>query len=356
METSTPAADEEDRCDDARELSSMPLIASRRQLLLLAVLLPAAVAITNQLLFSAISNRVWPQSLLYPWMAFSTAVLSWCVGRYLNPPWFRWLVFGWCLALLDILTIAACLSGPIPGHVGYVLVSAQITLVAAWTILGPWAWQWRLPVVLVAMSAIVVQSSSFMNRWNARSWNLLMILTTVVVVLLCIAFRVCRFRLQKERYASGHVLSTSTLHASQFGVKHMLIWATALVPILLVVRGLDTFVLNTIVQGGAFSIILLAVCLAAVNLVAIWAVLGGGFWLVRLSILLLVPLPIALGLSSHSAHLHTRFGRWNGPPIIDTYVEMRDHWLSWLWLDAALLAALLLFLRANGYRLQRKLH
>jgi hypothetical protein len=33
---------------------------------------------------------------------------------------------------------------------------------------------------------------------------------------------------------------------------------------------------------------------------------------------------------------------------------MEDLWLAWLWFDAALLAALLLFLRANGYRLIRR--
>ena len=36
-----------------------------------------------------------------------------------------------------------------------------------------------------------------------------------------------------------------------------------------------------------------------------------------------------------------------------TIGEMEDLWIVWLWLDAALLAALLLFLRASGYRLMR---
>ncbi len=112
-----------------------------------AVFLPAMVAGSNQLLFDLIRSypglRVW----LYPWMTISTAVLSWCVGRYLQPAWLCWIVFGWSLALLDLLTVAACIDHRIDEHFGFVLVSVQISLVVLWAILGPIGWQWRLPVL-----------------------------------------------------------------------------------------------------------------------------------------------------------------------------------------------------------------
>jgi hypothetical protein len=85
--------------------------ASRLRLLVCAIVIPAAVAGTNQAVFELATNNPGLRDWLYPWMAFTTAVLSWCVGRYLSPAWLRWMVFAWSLALLDLLTIAVCLSG-----------------------------------------------------------------------------------------------------------------------------------------------------------------------------------------------------------------------------------------------------
>ena len=39
--------------------------------------------------------------------------------------------------------------------------------------------------------------------------------------------------------------------------------------------------------------------------------------------------------------------------LISGIVDAREAMLGWFWLDAALLAALLLFFRASGYRLMR---
>jgi hypothetical protein len=339
--------------DDGFCATRSSIFPSHRRLVLFAVLLPAAMAGTNQLLFLNLQSFPWLRLCLYPWMAFSAAVLSWCVGRYLDPHWLRGLVFGWSLALLDILTMAACLSGPIPSEIGYALVAAQISFITVCAVLGPWGWQWRLPALLIAGAAVISFAGSFMNRWNARSWNVLMALIAVVVVLLCIGLRLRRFTLlgQVAGASSSHALHDLQTH--QFGLKHMLLWATAVVPMLLVVRGLDLFVVKILGQGGAFSGVLLAMCIATVNLVAIWAVLGGGLWFVRLMTVLLVPFLIAAGLALYSARVETQYGRWNGPPIVDMLIEMRRLWVSWIWLDAALLAALLLFLRASGYRLVR---
>src|SRR5689334_16612950 len=103
-------------------MQNIRFIQSPVRFVLCAILLPAAVAASNYALFA---NYHQVQVFLYPWMAASVATLSWIVGRYLSPSWLRWLVFGWSLALLNLLTIAACLSGPLPGHFAYALVSAQ---------------------------------------------------------------------------------------------------------------------------------------------------------------------------------------------------------------------------------------
>src|SRR5688500_10923131 len=102
-----------------------PSLSSPRRLLVFAGLIPAAVAASNQLFFQLALFQDALRGWLYPWIAFTTAVLSWCTGRYLQPAWLGWLVFGWCLALLDLLTIGACVGGPVPADFAFVLVSSQ---------------------------------------------------------------------------------------------------------------------------------------------------------------------------------------------------------------------------------------
>jgi hypothetical protein len=330
-----------------------PVFASWQPIVLLVLLLPAFVAVSTHWMLVAIQNQRLKSIWLYPWMTFVTALLSWCVGRYLNPAWLRWLVFVWCLALLDIVTIAACLGGSVPDQIGYVLVSAQLTFITAWAILGPWGWQWRLPMMLVTVAAVVVQSGSFTNQWNAESWDALMVLTAIVVALLCIGLRLCKFRLRKTESAISSSLETDALQVNQFGMKHMLIWATAVVPILLVARGLEGVFVGAIIQSGLFVALLLAVCVATINLLAIWAVLGSGLMVVRLTLLFIVPLAMAMGLTFCSTVLQRQYGRWNGPALINLMIEMEDYWFAWFGLAAALSAALLLFARAGGYRLGR---
>lgn len=141
---------------DANRPSSTALLPQPGTLLKFAVLLPAVVAGTNQLLFELVASYPLLRTWLYPWMAASTAVLSWCAGRYLFPIWLRCTVFAWCLVLLDTLTIAACFGRGVDNHFGYALVASQVSLIVLWAILADASWQWRLPVVLVTASAVII--------------------------------------------------------------------------------------------------------------------------------------------------------------------------------------------------------
>jgi hypothetical protein len=103
-------------------------------------------------------------------------------------------------------------------------------------------------------------------------------------------------------------------------------------------------------------------------LLAIWAVLGSGYWIVRFAALIGIPFLIAYGMSHYSAYIlaaNTITRRFPSGQTWSYFAagyygsmnwvigEMHEHWIAWLWLDAALLAALLLFFRASGYRLTR---
>src|SRR2546423_14954458 len=99
-----------DRQGHTGSVTAMPSLPSLGRLFVFAVLVPAVVAASNQLLLAAIGTRHELAPWLYPWIAASTAALSWCTGRYLSPAWLRWIIFAWCLALLDLLTFIACLT------------------------------------------------------------------------------------------------------------------------------------------------------------------------------------------------------------------------------------------------------
>jgi len=281
-------------------------------------------------------------------MAFTTAVLSWCVGRYLRPAWLRWLVFAWTLALLDFLTIAACLGGQVRSELGYVLVSAQISLLALWAILGPGTWQLRLPCVAAIAPLVIIFSGSLARtRYTSMPWNMMMLLTFAVAALLCGGLRCLGFSLQPWQETSPIANEAGNKRTYQFGMKHMLVWLTVTGPLLLFVRSLE-FHGETV-----FPTLLVAVSVATVNLIAIWAVLGGGYWIVRLASLLSVPYLLAWGLSAYSDYLQTAGGRVEYRSVAYALTNMKDTWTTWLGLDAALLAALLLFFRAGGSQLVR---
>ena len=332
----------------------MHSLPSTNRLLAFAVLLPAAVAGSNQFLFDLLPFHQSLRPWLYPWMALTTAVLSWSVGRYLSPAWLRWLVFAWCLALLDLLTIAACLDHRVEPQFGFVLVSAQISLIALWAILAQVGWQWRLPGALIAAS-VLIAFIGFLPRGWRREWDIMMTITTVVVVLLSAGLRWRAFVLWRPPSSTPITRNDTVLAQHQFGLKHMLIWATAVVPLLLVLRGAEFWAFGYLGDmEAAFACGLVALSVATVNLIAIWSVLGRGLWAVRFLALLVSPPLIAMGITRYSAHIEAKYGRWPNVPILDALIDMQEHWFAWLWLNAALLAALLLFLRASGYRLLRK--
>jgi len=329
--------------------TSMPGLPSLGRLGVFAVLIPAIVAITNQLLLAAVGTRRELAPWLYPWVTASTAALSWCTGRYLHPAWLRWIIFAWCLALLDLLTFTACLSRRVDYQLGYVLVSAQISLLILWAIAGPGPWQTRLPSVAALAPVVIAFCGSFEgSSYMSRSWNVMMFVTSAVVAALCGGLRYFGFVL---RDASS--MDSLKRRSFQFGMKHMLIWLTVTGPLLLVLRSLD------LSGRGLYPAALLAAGVATVNLIAIWAVLGGGYWIIRIVALVGAPLLIAEGLNYYSVYLKTNSlssaggGNWYGT-IAWALAEMKDRWTVWLCLDAALLAALLLFLRAIGYRLMRR--
>ncbi len=322
-----------------------------RGLMLISMALPAAITASNLLLLNHAPNNFLHYAY-YPWMILSIAVLSHLAGRLLNPFWLSCVVFVWSLMLLDLLTVIACVGGTVDREMGFALVSAEVSLIALWSILGIGNWQLRLPAALVTLPLVNILMHS-LEQYYRFNWTIIIAFCAAVMAILCGGLRSFGFAMMLEmsvgveRPATAPPKKTSL----QFGVKHMLIWLTAMGPLILIARSLDLqFEAN-------FAVALVGLSAATLNLTAIWSVLGSGPAWLRLASLIAIPLGIAAALNAYSAHLASSRGSYwspsNSNSLTFATIEMHGRWFSWCLPAAALLAALLLFLRARGYRLMR---
>jgi len=204
----------------------------------------------------------------------------------------------------------------------------------------------------VGAAVVVGFSGSFDDSWDSRAWNVMMFLTAVLVSLLCAGLRCLGFLLRRKAGEIAAAADDQDGAVYQFGTRHMLIWATAIAPLLLVARGLSFVFVDLFVAQSVLPAVVLVVSLATVCLIAIWAVLGSGRLAVCVAVLLLIPPALGAVMRSMTKTSGSWSIRWRSP-ILSAICDIGDGWILWMALMAALLAALLLFLRADGYRLSR---
>jgi len=118
-------------------------------------------------------------------------------------------------------------------------------------------------------------------------------------------------------------------------------------------------VAQELVRGGLVWKLTVATASAMVIIVALWAALGRGHWLMRYSAVLVFTLSLGSALATWSgsqaaAIRTTAWTRWSagGWDLLRWY-EVGWSWLGWLFLSGGLLAATLIILRVLGYRLVR---
>jgi len=165
-------------------------------------------------------------------------------ARLIQPPWLRWVIYAWCLLFTDL----NAMSSLVP-ELSQSLYTAQLGLVTVWAVLGTARWKIRLPVILL----LVIPS-------------LANIAQTAALCLICFVLRSQRFRLAFVAPADDAPANQGAGHASrrpiQFGVGDMLLWTTALAPLLAIVRLQEGRILT---EGVLHAIVLV---------VALWAALG----------------------------------------------------------------------------------
>jgi hypothetical protein len=345
------------------------------RLFLLAAVLPAAIAAVNYALMGRIVSgqaQTIEVCAQFAWYVVQVGLVGFVVGRGIAHPWLRWVVFGWILLLINLLAGSLAMNAgmgwrPEESMPSAALIAGQMGLCVVWAFMGDTTWTARWPAMILATAGLFFLWLYFGNTWGQRIWTELLVLQVVTLSVLCGGLRLRGFRLlileQQDHLPATEVARRRPL---QFGIKHVLIWTTALAILLGAARGLDLLrwqAAQELVRSGLFWKLTVATTSAIVIIVALWVALGRGHWLVRYATGLIFTLVAGGGLAAWSLYnLAALNNLLNSGSLgltsrsyheLWTWYEIGYWWLGWLLLSGGLLAATLIILRVLGYRLVR---
>jgi hypothetical protein len=311
--------------------TKLPLL----RVMLIGLVLPVGVALLDRWLLARELSAGRHVASAQAMIAFVLQVGLYGIlcGRLIELPWLRWFLFAWCLLFTD-LNAASSLDDRIPQS----LFTAQIGLVTVWAVLGTQSWKIRLPVVLLLIVPLLAT-----------------IAQTAALCLICLVLR-------SQRYCLAHAIGDGDARnpadpappasrSIQFGIRDVLLWTTALAPLLAVAR-LGAWL--QLADGSLHAIVLVA---------ALWAALGQGpAWLRWLVVGL-----FALLAGTIAADFYIYVARyWWWPPPPPSWFSVRHFEFLWwrftepqgnpwlpFFLAAGMLTATLLIYRVVGYRLCR---
>jgi hypothetical protein len=304
-------------------------------------------------------------------------------SRFIEPPWFRWIAYGWVWLLLDCMVIPFTSVSDGWGSIDRLaisLLSSQLGLATVWVVLGSarWSTRWPLGLVVVAILFVPVVWTSYSQR---NGFMLLLFVQCLVLAATCGLLWWRGFRLIAEPGDANSILpadhtGNSQLAASQFGIRDLLLWTTSLAIVLALARAFDFWdeslrvmawmreLINVKLGSGSTEIPLTAteaVLTAMVLLVALWAALGQGRARWRWSLLAAFAVTAGLGYGVFHFRLLTMPWGRNGwinhsfwePRWRALFYSFEGPRIAWYCLAGGLLFATLLSFRTLGYRLCR---
>lgn len=358
--TSPPAA----TVIDQRPTRNLP------RLLLVALLLPTCIAASNYALREYTRDASLPiQWAQFAWFVLQVGIVGVSVGRGISNPLLKWVVFSWNLLLINLLTAAQAIDAASfwraePQLPPAALMAGQMGFCVVWAWLGDTRWTWRWPGTLLAIGGLYFLWLSFDIGSDQQMWTELLLLNVATLSLLCGGLRLMRFRLLLLTEEETRPTGQNSSRPMQFGIRHVLIWTTALAILLGVAKGLDLLnwrAAQELVRLGLLTKLVVATTSAMVMVVALWAALGQGHWLLRYSASLILSLVLGGGLAMWSiskafAARRAPMTAWSSQVHWELlrFYEIGWWWLGWLFLSGGLLVATLIILRVIGYRLVRR--
>ena len=340
------------------------------RLLLPAMLLPACVAFSDEVVLKLASANRWSSMAVLAvlaWFVFQTALLSYVAGSKL-PTWsWRLLVLGWTLVLINLLLPASTTYAGGSEHIellqcmlGRAFLTGEIASTTIWLVLGGVSLMRRLGLALLAALpatylalALEFPSNPAPVRWGGNeAWNVIIIVQVLGVAAMAVLLWFSGFRIEpvKEASTNGSGEPTQFSVRPQFSIRH-LIMATTFVAILTFGAQWAAKASSHTLFGGQWvhaSVVgaLLALC----SLAALWMALGVGPWPVRVFVFAI--LTVGVGASAEWLESNIRYAeRWGR---IRHLTDMHDLWPAWTLLTGSFVAGMLLVLRASGFRLVKK--
>ncbi len=343
------------------------------RLFLIAAVLPAVIAGVNYALWDRIAHKqgtTLETCVQFGWAVMQVGLGGYAVGRGIGYPWLRWVVLGWNLLLINGLAALLSLEpsfGRRPEHSmpSAALIAGQMGLCVVWGAFGDTRWVLRWPAIIVAGAALYCLWIGFGNSGPQQMWTELLVLQVLTLGALCGILRWLGFRLLPQSAEGQQPAPRDGQRPLQFGIKHVLLWTTALAIVLGLAKAMDLLTWRTaqeIVRGGIFWKVVVATSSAVGTVVALWVALGRGHWALRY--------PVGLAFVLFNGGVLSAWSRANAASInrviilgwmrvsqsqleLLRWYEIGWWWLAWMFLSGGLLAATLIILRTRGYRLVR---
>jgi hypothetical protein len=327
------------------------------------MLAPVTFAAVNRWLLDWLDYQPDDTPLLLLTLAafvFEVGLMSWLCGRWLDDGRWTWGLYAWSWLLVDLHVLTASgLTGQtwLGRLVPPALFAAQVGLAMIWAVLGTTTWMIRLPVCLVL--GLLLAWPLQVGRGFGRE---LVAPQIIALGLVCLTMRWRGFRI--ERVAARHPIhfgpaqSKDRLHTTQFGIRHVLYWTTALAIALAVLRALDMLSLGALANlvprfhWGMIELLSAGLVIACMYVIAVWASLGSGPLWQRVLLLAVTLAAVGMALAVFDYRDYCRLYSLAARMPFWDFVEWRDMWcIYWAAFAGSLLFAALILPRVLGYRL-----
>jgi hypothetical protein len=215
---------------------ALPSSQSHGRLIAAGVLLPAVFVAIDRLLLDCVAGlwrTDWSVTLTMATFIVQIGLMGIICGRWIDLQLMRWVLYVWCWVLIDFQAAVAWVFTDATSWWGSSfqpasLFTAQLGLLTIWAILGATRWTMRLPVAVVVGGVLFL----FLSRVRYEYDNAVALILMQVAMLggICVVLRQKGFRVSvlEPAEASRQSLAPTELRVSQFGVRDVLIWMTAL--------------------------------------------------------------------------------------------------------------------------------
>jgi hypothetical protein len=313
------------------------------RLLVWGVLVPLGVAIADYGLIDPARRLIgdYPCAVgVFFVLAGQLAGWNCLVGRLVAPGALRWVLFGWGIALANLLVLK--LNGSLSRILGGSFISAELGLLVGWGALGAVRWPWRIPGVVVTVTLLSYWTSLIVGvngqDWWPAVWLPALALQCFGMVSIGLALRLKAVIAIPEAQDSK-----AQSQRPQFTLRDLLLWFVLVIPLLTTIPRLTGGPDPTLVRQLLLPAVAVGLGLCLLTWVAVWAVLSMRPLIVRGSVLVVVTSVVGGWMY---AILTTWTPRYAWPPP-----DYGDIWFAWAALLACFTIGLALPLHASGYRL-----